>query len=161
MRFFNYIFCTAAVLLQLSAPDVVLATQTHGAPEGIYVHQASHIFFIFAIAILIYWLRSRHLVENRGWRMIQYAGVFFIFWSLDAFAAHFMDEQAFIVEITRVSRWEIFIDPSGGHSWLAWLYYIIKLDHLLCVPAMVFLYLGLRRLSHTAYDIDTTRGPGI
>lgn len=160
MRFFFYISFTSAMFLQLFVPEVVLATQTHGAPEGIYVHQASHIFFIFAMTILIYWLRSRNLIKNKGWRMIQYAGIFFILWSLDAFAAHFMDEQAFAVEISRVSRWQVFIDPVGGYGWLAWLYYLIKLDHLFCVPAMVFLYLGLRRLSHTVCDIDTTMGRG-
>ncbi len=160
MRFFLYILCIAAMLLQFPAPDAALATQTHGAPEGIYVHQASHIFFIFAMAILIYWLRSRNLVENKGWRMIQYAGVFFILWSLDAFLVHFIDEQARLVELSRISRWNVSIEPAGGHLWLAWLYYLLKLDHLLCVPGMVFLYLGLRRLSDTAYDIDNTRGEG-
>ena len=37
-----------------------------------------------------------------------------------------------------------------GGSVLAWLYYLLKLDHLLCVPAMCFLFVGLRRLLKSA-----------
>jgi len=33
-------------------PDIVLATQTHGTPEGIYVHQMAHLFFILSMGFL-------------------------------------------------------------------------------------------------------------
>ena len=36
-------------------PDIVLATQTHGAPEGVYVHQIAHIFFMLSMGFLIHW----------------------------------------------------------------------------------------------------------
>ena len=36
--------------------------------------------------------------------------------------------------------------PATCPPALAWLYYAAKLDHLLCVPALLFLYFGLRRL---------------
>ncbi len=73
------------------------ATQAHGPPEGLYVHQLSHLFFIFAMAILIYWLRSRGLVREQAWRYIQYAALFFILWSIDAFLVHLLDEQFLLV----------------------------------------------------------------
>lgn len=43
-----------------------LATQDHGGPEGIYVHQMSHIFFAFSLCVLIYWLRHRELVKKQA-----------------------------------------------------------------------------------------------
>lgn len=130
-----------------SAVAPVYATQAHGGPEGVYVHQFSHIFFIFAMGILIYWLRSRNMVRERGWWYLQYACLFFLLWSLDAFCVHLLDEQLQWIRSTQVETWSIRIEAEAGGRWLAWFYYLIKLDHLLCVPGMVFLFLGLRRLS--------------
>jgi len=123
------------------------ATQAHGAPEGLFVHQLSHLFFIFAMGILIYWLRSRALVRETGWRNIQYAALFFILWSLDAFFVHLLDEQFFLVHVTRTGPWQMQLETSEGMAWLGVVYYLLKLDHLLCVPGLIFLYKGLCRLS--------------
>src|SRR6056297_465780 len=135
----------ACILTCLAQP--VWATQAHGAPEGLYVHQFSHLFFIFAMAILIYWLRSRGLVRQSGWRYLQYAAVFFILWSMDAFLVHLLDEQFKLVAVTRTGPWQLRLDTPEGLGFLAPLYYLLKLDHLVCVPGLFFLYLGLRRLS--------------
>ncbi len=145
-KFFLTLFSAAGFFFLLCSP--ALATQPHGAPEGLYVHQLSHLFFSFSMGILIYWLRMRNLVRETGWRYIQYAAFFFILWTLDAFAAHMLDEQFEWVRVTRVDRWHIRLDAS--REWLGIFYYIIKLDHLLCVPAIVFLYAGLKRLSASA-----------
>lgn len=131
----------------LAAAEPAIATQAHGGPEGLYVHQFTHIFFIFAMGILIYWLRSRALVRERGWRYIQYACMFFLLWSMDAFCVHLLDEQVHWINVDRIDSWQFRLDATGGAKWLVGAYYIIKLDHLLCVPGMVFLFLGLRRLS--------------
>jgi len=136
-------------------PPTVFATQSHGAPEGLYVHQLSHLFFFFSMGILIYWLRVRNLVREIGWRYIQYAAFFFILWTLDAFAAHMLDEQFQWVKVTRMDRWHIRLDSSS--NLLNIFYYIIKLDHLLCVPAIIFLYAGLKRLSASAVQ-ETDKG---
>ncbi|GBC60765.1 hypothetical protein DENIS_1724 [Desulfonema ishimotonii] len=133
--------------LFLLAAAPALATQGHGDPEGLYVHQMSHIFFVFSMGILIYWLRARKLVRESGWRYIQYAGFFFILWTLDAFVAHLLDEQLRLVQVTRIDRWHIRLDAHS--EWLELVYYIVKLDHLLCVPAMIFFYMGVRRLLMT------------
>lgn len=126
--------------------DPVLATQTHGHPEGIYTHQMGHLFFLIAMGFLIYWLRERGLVARAGWRYIQYAGFFFILWNIDAFLTHLIDEQVEAVEIIRLEPWKMHISAAGGSSFLPVFYYIAKLDHLLSVPAMLFLYMGLKRL---------------
>ena len=124
-----------------------LATQAHGAPEGLYAHQLAHLVFIVSMGVLIYWLRARRPVQETGWRYIQYAALFFILWNLDAFCVHLLEEQSALIEVQRLADWQMRITaahPSGLS--LKWLYYAAKLDHLLCVPAMCFLYFGLRRL---------------
>lgn len=134
------------ILLLLALPSGVAATQGHGGPEGLYVHQMAHLFFMFAMGLLIYWLRLRRLVDQAGWRLIQYAALFFILWNLDAFIVHLLEEQVDVLSISRPGRWQIAIETQPQWTWLGALYYLVKLDHLLCVPAVVFLYMGLRRL---------------
>lgn len=133
-------------------PGFVSAVQEHGAPEGIYSHQGAHLFFTASMGLLIYWLRLRRLVREAGWRYIQYAALFFLFWNIDAFTAHFLDEQSGILDTAMAAPGEIRIEVGENPVGLAWLYYMAKLDHLLCVPAMLFLYAGLRRLLKDAAD---------
>jgi cell division protein FtsW (lipid II flippase) len=132
-----------AISLLFYSASPVFATQGHGAPEGLYIHQISHVFFSLSMAMLIYWLRRRHLVKEAGWRYIQYCALFFIIWNFVAFTAHFLDEQIQIVQIQRLDSFHIQIQAP---AWLSIIYYMAKLDHLMCVPALFFLYLGLKRL---------------
>ena len=134
----------------LAMPASAWATQSHGGTEGLYVHQMSHIFFCFSMGILIYWLKARGLTRHPGWRYIGYAALLFLLWSIDAFTAHLLDEQLGIVRIQPVGSCDIQLDAQGFHGRFVWLYYIVKLDHLFCAPAMILLFLGLRKLSITA-----------
>ncbi len=123
-----------------------LATQGHAGIEGVWVHQFAHLFFLFSMLLLIYWLRQAGLVKVPGWRYIQYAALFFILWNMDTMLVHFLDEQIRAVSVQSAGRWTIQVVAAGDRGWLAVLYYLAKLDHLLCVPAMVFLMLGLRHM---------------
>ncbi len=123
-----------------------LATQGHGGIEGVYAHQFAHLFFLFAMGSLIYWLRDRNLVREPGWRMIQYAALFLILWNVDALLVHALDDQFALIQVQRIGMWQIRLTDSLPHNGLKLVYYIAKLDHLLCVPALIFLYVGLRRL---------------
>jgi hypothetical protein len=131
-------------ILMMAEP--AFATQAHSAPEGLYAHQLAHIFFIISMGVLIYWLRAHRLVTSAGWRYIQYAALFFILWNLDAFVVHLLEEQLALIEIQRINPWQIQITAPNYPKALVWLYYFAKFDHLLCVPALLFLYFGLRRL---------------
>jgi hypothetical protein len=106
----------------------------------------AHLFFMFSMGLLIYWLRKRRLVTVVGWRYIQYAALFFIVWNLDAALSHWIEEQSALIEIQSAGPMLIDIQTAPGYAWLSPVYYITKLDHLLCVPALVFWYLGFRRL---------------
>jgi hypothetical protein len=153
-RIYILFFVTSAWVF--IAPDHALATQAHGAPEGIYAHQLAHIFFIISMGFLIHWLRERKLVKESGWRFIQYAAFFFILWNMDAFAVHLFDDQFGIIQIKRIGSYHVQINALNGNRSIEILYYIAKLDHLLCVPALIFLYVGLRRLLRENHSSDTS-----
>lgn len=127
-------------------PETAWATQMHQGVEGIIVHQMGHLFFLLSMVVLIFTITGRGLTRLKGWRRIQYAALFFIFWNLDALAAHFLDNQIRTVSIENLSLWKMAIVTRSDSSLLAVVYYLLKLDHLLCVPAMAFLYLGLDSL---------------
>ena len=133
-------------LILLCSASPAMATQTHGQPEGLYVHQIAHLFFIISMGILEFWLRQRNLVREPGWKYIQLAAVLFILWNLNAICVHFMDEQIHLLQIRPAGPWHMEMSVASGGKGLAMLYYILKLDHLLCVPAMLCLYLGLKSL---------------
>jgi len=132
--------------------DNALATQGHGHPAGLYAHQMAHVFFMFSMGLLIFWLRHRGLIRSAGWRYIQYASLFFILWNADAFLVHFIEEQSTALDITRLSTWKISLKAPPEMQWLGYVYYVTKLDHLLCVPALLFLYIGLKRLLRESFD---------
>jgi hypothetical protein len=129
----------------LPFPEVASATQVHGSPEGIYTHQLAHLFFMLSMVLLIYWLRQRKLIKHTGWRYIQYAAFFFILWNANVMLVHFIDEQAMLITMEKVGDRQIRVSSSLG-KWAEITYFVAKLDHLICVPALLFLFLGLRKL---------------
>ena len=143
------IFTLSSLAWTLLIPGNALATQGHGGIEGVYAHQFAHFFFIVSMGILIYWLRERKLVRETGWRFIQYAALFFILWNIDTIIVHALDDQFRIIQTQSVGTWQIRIDDAYSHNVIKLFYYFAKLDHLLCVPALVLLYLGLKRLKET------------
>lgn len=146
------------VLLILLPAVPATATQGHAGIEGVWVHQFAHLFFLFSMLLLIYWLRQAGLVKLPGWRYIQYAALFFILWNMDTILVHFLDEQIQAVKVESLGDWQIHVVAADGRDWLAALYYLAKLDHLLCVPAMVFLMLGLRHMLKEARQEDPIEG---
>ena len=149
LRFNPTIFFVSALTWALLVPGNALATQGHGGIEGVYAHQFAHIFFIISMGILIYWLRERKLVQETGWRFIQYSALFFILWNIDTIVVHALDDQFRIIQTQGVGTWRIQIDDAYSHNFIKLFYYFAKLDHLLCVPALVLLYMGLKRLKET------------
>lgn len=140
IRLISFLFFLLSLL-----PDTALATQAHGDPEGLFVHQFAHAYFAVSLAIFIYWLRFKNLIEETGWRYIQYAAFFLILWNADAAIAHLLDEQIRIIEIERIGNWHLKITSADNTVFTIVLYYLVKLDHLLCVPALMFLFAGLKQ----------------
>jgi hypothetical protein len=150
----------ASIAICFFQPSTVYATQTHGGLEGLFVHQFAHLFFTFSMGLLIYWLRKRHLVASQGWRHIQYAALFFIAWNLDTIFCHWLLEQSGFVTVENIQGLQMHITAVEGLHWLTDIYYLSKLDHLLCVPAMLFLLLGLRRLYQSSFPMKEYKEPG-
>ncbi len=150
-------FFTASLTGLLLSADPVLATQTHGQPEGLYVHQMAHIFFIISMGSLDFWLRQRNLIKEKGWKYIQLSAVLFILWNIDAALVHFLDEHLDILGITKIELWHIRVESIQGQNSISILYYLLKLDHLLCVPAMFFLYYGLKTILNNSTADDGNR----
>ncbi|MCP4114250.1 MAG: hypothetical protein GY737_02400 [Desulfobacteraceae bacterium] len=134
------------VFLGILMPGAAHATQMHSGSEGIIVHQLGHIFFLLSMVTLIFTINARGLDRERGWRLIQYSALFFILWNMVALAVHFLDNQIAAVDVQTLSVWQIRIDPANSSRALANFYYLLKLDHLLCVPAIALFYRGLSKL---------------
>lgn len=144
--------------LALLIPASAAATQVHVPSEGLYVHQIAHIFFALAMALLLYWLRQRNLVIERGWRLIQLAALFFIIWNVDAFLVHILDDRGDLFHTIDAGTWHASIEFDQNVELLAFFYYLGKMDHLWCAPGMILLYFGLRSLLHEAQSNRNASG---
>jgi hypothetical protein len=145
---------TGALAGILVTAEPALATQTHGQPEGLFAHQMAHIFFIISMWSLEFWLRQRNLTKEKGWKYIQIAAVLFIFWNIDAIAVHLLEEHLNILGIVKIDLWHLRFENFQTQKGIYLLYYLLKLDHLLCVPAMFFLYYGLKTIIRDSVGDD-------
>jgi hypothetical protein len=133
---------TASLVLYAAGP--AWAIQSHPEPEGLFVHQLAHLLFIVSMAFLAYWLETNRFTERRGWRYIQTSALLFALWNAVAVCGHYVEE--------RVPRALFAGDPdlsqrliTGTSAWTT-PFYALKLDHLVCVPAIVCLFVGIRTL---------------
>jgi hypothetical protein len=148
MKFRNKIFLFILLML---IPGSAWAFQSHPEPEGLYVHQIAHVLFLLSMGVLAYWLEQNRFTLQRGWRFIQIACVFFILWNLVAFSGHWVEDKIPSASVSGEPDWTQKID-LGAHP-LVPIYYILKLDHLVSVPAMIFLFLGIRSLYRQALNM--------
>jgi hypothetical protein len=139
------LICLASAWILLR-PAPVLAIQLHTGNAGIIAHQIGHLFFLFAMVALMFTINSQGLIRQKGWRQIQLGALFFIFWNLDTLIAHFLDNQIEVVHIETLSVTRLAVVTESESQLLAVIYYFLKMDHLWCVPAMIFLFLGLDTL---------------
>ncbi len=144
-----------AVAISLMGSPPAWAFQSHPAPEGLYVHQLAHVCFIAAMGILTYWLEHNRLSRQQGWRFIQVSCMLFVLWNSVAIAGHWVEEKVPDNSLIGEPDWTAQLVVGGDPLVLA--YYMLKLDHFVCVPAMLCLFLGIRALFLDA----TTRGSEI
>ena len=141
--------CAGAVILSalllVLFPETARAIQLHVTSEGIITHQIGHTFFFLSMGVLIFTIRGKPLGRQKGWKMIQLAALFFMLWNLDTLIAHFLDNQIKVVATRTLSFSTMEIQTSFPAA--GWVYYVLKLDHLLCVPAMFFLFRGVSILA--------------
>lgn len=135
-----------AILTELALPAQCLAIQLHQGNEGIIVHQVGHLIFLLSMVVLVFIITGRQLNREHGWKMIQLSAILFVLWNIDTIAAHFFDNQIHAVTVQSLSLWRIKISAMSGSELMAVFYHSIKLDHLLCVPAIFCFYKGVASL---------------
>ncbi len=141
------------ILFDLLVPAAGLAIQTHQGSEGIIVHQVGHLFFLLSMVVLVFIITGRQLNREKGWRKIQYSAVLFVLWNLDTISAHFFDNQIQAVIVKNLSLWQVKISAVAGSEVLVYFYHSLKLDHLLCVPALFLFYRGLSNILSREKDL--------
>ncbi len=130
-------------LLVLLGAAPAMAVQTHGPPEGYYVHQMAHLFFAGALAFLLYLLQVRPVGTGRAWSYFRLSLFFFLLWNIWTFAAHWLaDLLPSEALVTTGSLWDHRFSAQLSVTNL--LYYITRFDHLLCVPGIWFLLQSLK-----------------
>ncbi len=150
----------AALVFDIGIPAQALAIQLHHGKEGIIVHQVGHLIFLLSMVVLIFIITGRQLNKEYGWKMILISAILFSIWHIDTIAAHFFDNQIRAVSIENLSLWQVKISAMSGSQLMVHFYHALKLDHLLCVPAIFFFYRGLvslvnaERLKQKSRDDD-------
>lgn len=170
-------------------PEYAHATQIHSAAEGVIVHQIGHLFFLVSMVVLYFTIKGKSLDSEKGWKFIQISALLFVLWNLDALIVHFLDNQIELISPVPLSICDIKIEvannsiPLNGNMltaentttadsiltndnmsinnnmFLIWFYYFLRLDHLLSVPGMIFLWRGLGLI--VQQDISMNNHPDI
>jgi len=132
-----------AVLL-LSGAEPAWAVQQHGGSEGLISHQIGHLLFMAGMGLLLYRAKHRHLSGN-GWTSFKIFLWLIFLWNVLTFSGHWMHEYSdpskFSVSSHHITSFTI---TSLSDAY----YYLTRLDHLLLVPAFLFLLLALRQWRH-------------
>lgn len=138
----KYILPLVVLAFVLLIPGNAFALQTHGEPEGLWVHQMAHIFYIFALGYL-YWDTKRSGFKSKGWSYLRIFCVLTILWNLLTIVGHAAEQQINPAEIISGDDYltrKIMLPMTM----IKLVYYVAKFEHLLMVPALFFLYMSLR-----------------
>jgi len=128
-------------LLLLSPAHNAWALQSHGGPEGIYVHQMAHVLFMASLGYL-HWHTRRTQDEGKGWKLLRFACFMLFCWNALAFTGHLALEHLSMADFLDKDTWgEQLVLPITP---VKTLYYITKMDHFLMVPALLALVVSLR-----------------
>lgn len=137
-RFF--VLCCLLIFVQ-SMP--AFAVQSHGGSEGLVAHQIGHLLFVSGLGYLLFRI-YRMALQGAGWPSFRLFLWLLLSWNLLTFSGHWLDEV--------VSRQQFLFEGGAVRSFrveglLDAVYYLSRLDHLLLVPAAIFLLLSLRKWS--------------
>ncbi len=137
--------------------STAFAIQTHGSPEGLYIHQVGHIVYAIAMAGLAFGIWKSELNSKSGWRLLSWGAVFLTVWNIWAFCGHFVETlipaDHFAGVIAHRNKVVLM------KTWIDYCFFILKMDHFVCVPALVFFYLGLKRMqSHSGAHSSEKNG---
>ena len=135
-------------------PDLSYALQTHGGIEGLYAHQGAHVFFMLSMIIFALRIYRSKLTHKKSWRYLSWGVWLLGLWNLWAFTGHVL---ALFISNDQITTIESLKNPHlMVYTWTDAMYYILKMDHFLCVPAVLFIYLGLQKMLANSTLENTT-----
>jgi len=146
----------ATAPLVLLAPPPAHALQTH-AYEGLYLHQIAHLFFLAAMLFFVVRIRRGRLGLMRPWQLMAAGAGLLALWNIWAFGGHFVE---LLVPENSLPREPGQVVPRLALvSWREVAYFIVKMDHLLAVPAIFCFYFGMRGI-HRALAAGDNQSAG-
>jgi len=132
-------------LLTFFYPEQAKAFQPHDY-SGLYAHQFAHFFLIVSLFVFAVRAQRTRYATLKGWRCIIAGNWLLILWSLTTMTGHFIDlyipPESFMVTLPGQTVPSIRIT-----SWMEILFYALKMDHLIAVPAVFLFYRGIAYLS--------------
>ena len=141
-----------ALMINLPLPlfwaSPALAIQLHGPPEGLYVHQFGHLLYGLAMVGFAFRIRISRLAKDTAWRFMAIGAILLACWNAWAIIAHIVAKN--------ISAGHFLLNEHGIRTALVmdtpvtWFYYLLKMDHLICVPALLLIYLALRKMNSGA-----------
>ena len=123
-------------------PGEAMALQVHNGSEGLVVHQLAHVQYLGALGYLLWDIR-RSSFSGIGWLHLQRFCWLMMFWNVLAFFGHFSQVALPGEEISTEDGYlsALLLLPVSFNKLF---YYVSALDHLLCAPALFFLFLAMR-----------------
>ncbi len=122
-------------------PEAAFAIQFHGAPEGLYLHQIGHVLFAAAMVGFAYRIRNSRLRHDTAWQLMTWGACLLVLWNGWAFTGHILSLDLVWQHLN-----------GSGNARLDLLRYYSQMDHLLCVPALLCIYLALRKMVAAKYQ---------
>ncbi len=138
------------LLMVTVCPGNAWAVQSHGAPEGLYVHQLAHIFYTAALGYL-FWGVRQSAFKSQGWRFLQIFCIFMIAWNVVAFTGHFLAPFIDHADYTREAGY-LSTHLQGPFTGVKLWYYFTQLDHLFSIPSLFFLYLAMKTIYRSSCE---------
>ncbi len=128
----------------------VQATQGHGGGEGLLSHLFAHLIFLSAMLFLMVRLRRKRELRQPGEAWILRAATLFVLWNVDTLFVHIYQGWFGPLSFTG----DLFHLPSAlsVRSLPELFYYFGRWDHLLSIPALFFLLIGIRKIRTSEED---------
>jgi len=137
-----------ALFATLVFPARANALQAHAYP-GLYVHMLAHLFFLVAMIGFGLRIQRTWLSARASWRSIAWAAWLMALWNVWAMGGHLVELAIDPGVLLRSDAHEIPDLLLAG--WKEKLYYLLKMDHLVSLPALVFLYRGLSGIARERF----------
>lgn len=119
-----------------------MAFQTHGSPEGIYVHQMGHVAFAGALGYLFWHTKKSQTHNGTTWKYLQIFCLLMILWNVVTFFGHWAVGILGVEDIEGHDSFDKIVTFPLNFTKI--IYLIAKADHLIFAPALFVLMLSLR-----------------